>query len=706
MKSNSPTNYISIDELPLVRLLLPLLLGIVCYAYFPEWQYAHQLGIGVLVLTIMAYAWRSLRSSYKYRAVWGLLLFFCWASLGYIRTQQHDQYHQGSHFRYHVSQSDEQKFVRFRLLEPPLEKAKSHQLKVEVQAVYDSLDRYATSGKAIIYLQKDSLVSQLQYGDVLIAPYHFKPIQEALNPNAFDYKSYLAQSNIHHQAYLKSGEWSYLNQNEGHAIFHALYQLRRFCQQSLAQYIHDPDALAVASALSLGDKRFLHVDLQQTYAHTGAMHVLAVSGLHVGIIWGVLNAFLFPLARMGRIGRSTKTLLLLIGVWIYALLTALPPSVFRAAVMFSFLIVGLSLKRYTNTYNIIAGSALCLLLWNPFLLWQVGFQLSYTAVVGIIYFQPKIYQLLDCKSYATDWAWQLSSVSVAAQLGTLPLSLYYFHQLPTYALLSNLIVIPAATLTLSLAMLLFTTCILPISAGISQLIGDLLSYLLQGQNYLLFQLSQLPQATWGNCNWQHWEALLAYLLLFLFASFLQFRFRRALQLCLLLVVFWIGNSAFGSKQQLQQEQFRIYHLPKSSAIAQVNGREATVWTRDALSQKDFNYNIKPDLQSLGIWANIKQHNTCQASTYPLLHFHDHHLLIIDQSWHPDQLAEVEQHKITHILLQNNPKVQLESLSCRYPKATFIADASNKYWRVKKWTVAAQKEQIPFHDMRVEGAFIF
>ena len=229
--------------------------------------------------------------------------------------------------------------------------------------------------------------------------------------------------------------------------------------------------LAVASALILGYKDDLGEELKHSYSSAGATHVLAVSGLHVGIIFLVLNFLLNILDKNDRF-KISKAILLICFLWAYATITGLSPSVVRAATMFSFVTIGKSFGKSSSIYNTLCASAFVLLVYNPYLIMEVGFQLSYLAVVGIVYFQSIIYKWIYVKNKFLKYIWMITSVSIAAQLTTFPLGLLYLHQSPTYLFASNLFVIPGAMLIIGLGILLFITSWIPlISGGIGWLLA-------------------------------------------------------------------------------------------------------------------------------------------------------------------------------------------------------------------------------------------
>jgi len=206
--------------------------------------------------------------------------------------------------------------------------------------------------------------------------------------------------------------------------------------------------------LVLGQKQYLEPETKQAFAGVGAMHILAVSGLHVGLVFLLFNWLFKPLQKLPN-GHIVQTVLVILVIVGYAAITGFSPSVTRASLMFALISVGNMLRRVGDIYNTIFASAFLMLLYNPDLLFSIGFQLSYIAVLGIIFIYPKLFKCLAPKYWITVKLWSLLCLAIAAQLVTFPLGIYYFHQFPTYFFITNLIVIPAAFVLLLGGFVLF-----------------------------------------------------------------------------------------------------------------------------------------------------------------------------------------------------------------------------------------------------------
>lgn len=295
-------------------------------------------------------------------------------------------------------------------------------------------------GKLLLNLQKDlELKKSLHPGDLILIPWKPQIIPEPLNPYQFSYKRYLQQLQIEQQITTKNGLVEVVGAHK--SLFSFAQNIRKTLIFDLQKYDFGNDELAVFQALVLGEKRGISTELYQSYAAAGAIHILAISGLHIGILLLFLNFLFKPLPAKG-IARILKPLLIIILLWMFALLTGFNPSVVRAVCMFSFLAVGMHLNRKTSVLNSLSLSLFFLLLVNPYYLFQVGFQLSYLAVFSIIMVQPHLYRLLNIRIKILDYFWKLISVSIAAQLGVLPLSIFYFHQFPGLFLASNIVILP------------------------------------------------------------------------------------------------------------------------------------------------------------------------------------------------------------------------------------------------------------------------
>ncbi|MGB1204000.1 MAG: ComEC/Rec2 family competence protein [Chitinophagales bacterium] len=721
------------DEVPFLRLLIPFIIGIILFTILPPsvqlfWtsSLASYLSIFIfaicLVLMFVFSETRKLAANYQLRWFFGFATNILFIIFGFSQTSQYTQITKNAHFSYHLSDST---LVMVQINEPPIEKEKSYKAELKVSQIFQNEQGKEVIGKAIAYFKKDSTVSQLKYGDWLLLNVKFQEIAPPPNPYQFDYKAYLSYQNIYHQAYLKPSNWTKLpyNQTSTYYDFAAkfydfIYGMRNFLLYNINEHIDGEKQKAVASALLLGYKHLLEDDLVAIYSHTGAMHVLAVSGLHVGIIAGFIGFLLSFLDKRGNNGRRLKVILMLLTIWIFAFITGMPPSVMRASLMFSFWIIALNKKHYINTYNIIATSAFFLLLSNPFLIKHVGFQLSYMAVIFIIWLQPKIYNVFTIKNKLLDYLWALTAVSIAAQLGTLPLSLYYFNQFPFYFLLSNMVVIPAAGLILSIGVLLFIfatfSLLLAPFSYLAALVGDVLNWLIWIQNRLLFHINELPISSIKGLSISNLQFYFIYAMIISIALFLIYKQSKHFRWALAFLVVLAGLNAIYQYDIQVQKGIYVYHVNNATAIDFMNGKQSVI-----IADSGF-YNNKKlalfNVQQNHTKSGIKKQNmyklkndtiiTHQKMSLwpPFIQFYDKRVMLLDKN-NKYALEPTNDVEINYLVLTQNTSANLYKLAECVHFERVIIDASNSFWKTNKWIEQCKNLDIPYHNTREKGAFV-
>ncbi len=331
------------------------------------------------------------------------------------------------------------------VMEIPVEKKNSVQTILKLQFIKDGKNFVQTDEKISAMFEKSECSLKLEPGDNVVFKRVPQFIKNSGNPFEFDYKKYLARKGIYRQTYLQDGVWNVYN-SESHAGAAVWAErLRMTLLNVYRQSCLSEKHKNILAALTLGFKGGLDPETRQTFASAGAIHVLAVSGLHVGIVFMVFS-FIFGFLRITRYGSVLRLFISLGCLWFFAFLTGLSPSVTRASLMLTFFVVGRNMNRRANIYNNLAASAFFLLLFNPNSLFDAGFQFSYSAVFGIVFLQPRIEKLIHFRFRVIQYLWSLLSVSLAAQMATFPLSVYYFDQFPVYFLISNLFIIPAVTI--------------------------------------------------------------------------------------------------------------------------------------------------------------------------------------------------------------------------------------------------------------------
>ena len=430
------------------------------------------------------------------------------------------------------------------------QKASSVQLALRFKQSRDSI-LPAKTALIWAYLALDSLQKAPQVGQSLWLETKILGLPKVTNPGAFDFGSYLLQKGYSGQVFLRAGEWGYLDRGRGSPSF--IKEWQSYLLQEIESWRWSKERESVFKALLLGYKNDLTNELKSDFAAAGAMHLLAVSGLHVGIVY-LLLSYLFVGLRYFKNLQLVSSILIILGIWLYAFISGASPSVLRSATMFSIMAAAQNLERPGSSFRSIFLSAFLMLIYNAQWLFDLGFQLSYSALLGILIWQPKIESLLHIKSRALNWLYKLVSVSLAAQIGTLPLSLYYFHQFPTYFWLSNILMIPLVTLLMYSGFLLLLLGQSEVLALAYDLLGNLFGLLINLNDFI----ANLPLALIVNIPFSALQALLLAGLVFALSVFVlhqrrSFLFASAIILCL-----FSGNKLWTRYARISSNEMFIY----------------------------------------------------------------------------------------------------------------------------------------------------
>lgn len=592
MKTAGSSNH---HELVFVRILAPFSIGILTfYGYKAPWILNGLILINIFLpacLLILNFSYKK-TNLYSYNGLIGLI-FHCF--IFFAGSLSCILYNQCISSDYYIFKKS--KYLKIRIISEPENRqniilfdaltTKSIHLNSSL-SVRKGSDYvfHPASGKirVIILANSDHLI--LKYGEELLIPARYTETEPPLNPAEFNYKEWLATQNIYYKIFLKQGEFIRLNTNTGNALIRFALRLRESQVSLYRKLIKNNDAFSIATTLILGYRNDLSAETLDIYSKTGTIHVLSVSGMHVGLVYVVLNWLLFFLNRK-QIFRTLKTMIILSLIWFYALLTGFSPSVLRAALMISVFITAKLFNKHTNSYNIIAFTAFCLLLYNPFLIWDVGFQLSFLAVFGLIYLHPKIKDLLSLKSPWLTKGWDMIAMSLAAQLATYPFSVYYFHQFPVYFLLSNLFIMLPAALIMYIGIIILVFRL--------ECLGALFEWLIIFMNSGLTRISGFPCSGISAIWLTKTELALLCLTLTLFVISLKERKKSlmmtsvAILLCLQILI------SYDKLQAIHQKKAIRFTLKRNYAVALLNARQAILFTDVKPGSKVFNHVIKPSL---------------------------------------------------------------------------------------------------------------
>ena len=550
------------SEVPFLRLILPFSLGILLgFATQLERDFLIVVFI-FLLIAIGVDLILKISSKFSREWIYGIILQLILFVSGLIVV---DLRRSASDFRDHLNGND---LIIADLIEFPEEKPNTYKAIARVRAVKNQGSWKQTGGRCLIYFRKDDNSVKLIPGDRVVFISGFSDIPFNGNPYEFNYKKYMHRHRVFKQIFLETESWEKIGENKGSPLLLAGVKMQNHLFQKYREYGMKDDVLEVAGALTLGLREKLGDEIKQSYRVSGAVHILAISGLHVGILYVVLFYSLAFLKRR-RWGKIVLVLVIMTALWFFALLTGLSPSVLRATTMFSFVLIGQTLSRYSSVYNSLAISAFILLFINPSLIYNVGFQLSYCAVLGIVILQPRLHNLMRSRFWLVDKISGLVAVSIAAQLATFPLSLYYFHQFPVYFWLTNIIVIPLTTLILYFGFLFFLFSVQPLVAGF---IGKVQALLISGMNVSVETIRELPLSIIDGINISEAESIILYCIV-IFTSLLFIRKKGAFFLPVLGSVFLLLSiNLFQLYEVLRQKSAVLYNINGVTAMNFIDGR--------------------------------------------------------------------------------------------------------------------------------------
>ena len=538
---------------------------------------------------------------YRFRWIFSVLLYSYIGLLGYVFVKIDD---------YTLSVNDISKaenipkYYLARLCEYPSVKEKSIKVMLDVFAFEDNEDVKNINSKIVAYFEKDEKSLDLEYGDCIVIFTNPEALEKPPNPEQFDYKEYLYKRGVTHQVYLKSDAWIDIEYNVSNPIYRYSYQIRDFLLMAMRDLGVEEDEYAVAAAILLGYDDSLPYELRQKYVAAGAMHILCVSGLHVGVIFMVFSYMLFFLNERKKWQRIAKQFILLLLIWFYALLAGLAPSILRATIMLSFVIIGDAIGKKGVLLNSLAASAFILLCINPANLFDIGFQLSYVAVIGIVVLQSPISRMFYSKYKIVNKIWEITSVTIAAQIATVPFTIYYFHQFPLYFWLSNLFMTPISSVVIIGGMVMLLVFFIPY---INNVVAFLVSKMIFLMNCGVSWIESLPYSIVKGLYINEVQFVLLLLLLLSLLLMVGLKSRKMLFCVMIMACCFLSVNIVTLIKQRNQKLMVFYSINNMTAVDFIEGR-SHVLVSDSTFFNDksvFSYNIENFLISKGVFNDGK-----------------------------------------------------------------------------------------------------
>src|SRR6187399_339317 len=685
---------------PFIRFLLPLIAGIVL-----QWNLQIPPGILWIVLiissiTTITFFLIPFFERYKLSALSGLAVTLLFIALGgllsWYKNITHDKNWFGKKYKYENA-------LIVTLIEIPVEKTKSYKANASVDYILQNDSCIKTKGTIILYFKKDSTPSTIGYGSQLIITKPLQEIKNSGNPGGFDYKRYSLFKGITHQVYLKQDEFEILSTTNKNLVQQFLNKSRTKVLSILRKNIKGEKELGLAEALLIGYKDDLDKTLVQSYSNTGVVHVIAISGLHLGLIYWLL-ILLFKLLQKRQLNQIAigwlRPIFILTGLWLFSLLAGAQPSILRSAVMFTCIVLGDSFSRKSSIYNTLALSALLLLCINPYWLWDVGFQLSYAAVLSIVIFMQPIYNLFYTKNKILDLILKLNAVTIAAQILTVPLSIYHFHQFPNYFLLTNFLAVPLSSLIVLGEILLCVVSFIPV---IAIFIGKILSWLIWIMNSYIERIEILPFSLLDGLQISILQTILLFGVAAGFGFWLMEKSKAGLKYALAALFGFVVLRTISFIQANNREQLIVYNVPQKRAIDLIDGRKYFFVGDSDLLADDFirNFHIKPSRVLHRIEPAINSENYQQQEN--LINYNGKKIMAISQTKHFAPLDE--KISIDLLLISGNPKLYFNKLAETFSIKQVVFYGSCPAWKINYWKKDCDLLHISYHDVNEKGAFV-
>ncbi len=669
---------------PLVKITIAFIFGIlVCYYCQPS-LYTSFVFLGITATSFcisFLFSKRNKKTGIFFAINSLLISFFVGISVLLFHTDTFDK----SNYTHAKTAFEKPQFITFTLRE----KLKSNDYNDRYIGLINSINNTNYSGSIIVNVQKDSLQNPLIIGNSIRVKTTLQKTSSTKNPNQFDYAQYLANKQIYAQLYCKKSEIQ-ISRTLQKDIWYYSGRLHSRILKNLESAHFSKDEMNVALALILGQQQEISADIIKDYQYSGATHVLSVSGLHVGFIMLFIMFILKPIPNT-RKGSAIKLVSILISLAGFAVISGLSPSVLRSVVMFSFVAIGNHLRRSGNIYHTLLVSILLILLFEPYFLFDVGFQLSYLALFFIVWLQPELDKIWKPKNKIIVYIWNALTVSFAAQIGTLPLCLYYFHQFPGLFFVTNIIILPV------LSFIMIAGIIVMIIA-IFKSPPDILVYIFEKSIFILNQLihyvASFESFVIQGISFNFYYLITLYLVIISATIWSKKPGYNKLLAVFISVISFQLSLLYTKKEISNQQELIVYNVKKNTLISTRNGQNITLFASDTTTDKSTKNSIFNSylIGNFGVLNKSKQIKN-------VLFFKGHKISVIDST------GIYENKKNPEILiLTQSPKINLERLLTELHPEIIVADGSNSYALQKLWHTTCNKKNIPFHATAEKGFY--
>lgn len=675
---------VNFKSIPFLKILFPYLIGVICALYFGVLSNIHTvcfISFVVLVVTFLFQKFYKPKKHFKqgvFIISLNLFLFFLASESCYLYNAKNN----AMHYTNYVVSSNQPIIVT--ISDIPVVSEKFIKLNVTINSIQSNNAWHYAEGNTLVYFKNDSSI-KFDIGNRLLLNTKFSYLTNPKNPKEFDYKSFLENKNIFHTIFANSNNTHIISTNNKFQLSNIGIEIKAYLVSVLRNSQLSQEAFSICSALLVGYDDEIEGDVLQSFSRSGTLHVLSVSGMHTAVLYGVL-IFLFSFFDKYDKYKKTKFTVVILILWLFVLITGLSPSILRAALMLSLVLFGKTFYKQGNSYNTLLLSAFILLLYNPYLIKDVGFLLSYSAVFGIMYLHPILQKTYSFENKIIQNLWSTVLMSISATLFTLPISLYFFHQFPIWFIFSNLIIIPISMLIMGAAALFILFYKISV-------INQVLVFVINSSTSLMLWFAKLTD----NSSYGFIDMISFNKLDFLFSSLLIMffliviftkQYKHVLAFCSIIII-WLSFSIYNNYKESLKKEMIVFHVKQKSVLAFRIGN--TIYGDfNTINSKDFDRYVKPylltvsDLKIVNSTANVFKY----ASKTVLK---ANHTAILPKTIEPN-----------YIIISNNTPIELTTNDKTKP--LIIADCSNSYKFVKKLKKQCAQLEIPFYSVKESGAF--
>jgi competence protein ComEC len=674
------------------------MIGIILQWYFQVSIPEITISIGSFLVAFILFYFLPLEVKYRLQSLQGILIMAIVLCFAMFLTWQKDVRH---HMYWYGHVYNDSSVLVLKINEPVTDKSKSYKTEAVVETVINDSNAISTEGKLFVYFSKNAAAASLHYGDKILIKGSLQRIKNSGNPGAFNYERYGAFQQTFYTAYLNANDWILLKEKSTNPVKELIFDIQNYIIRVLQKNIDgDKNVLGIAEALLIGYKEDLDKDLVQAYSNAGVVHIIAISGLHLGLIY-IMLVWVFNFLPWVRKQKMLKVILILSCLWMFSLLTGASASVLRSAVMFTCIMIGRNYFKQASIYNSLAASAFILLCYDPYFLWDVGFQLSYLAIIGIVFLQKPIGNLLYFKKNWLNKIWAMLAVTFAAQLITFPICIYYFHQFPNLFFITNLIAVPLSTVILFAEIFLIAFSWVPF---IGIFIGSVTGWLVWLMNFIIQTCNSAPFSLIDNIYSSLFTTWMLYLFVIGVCAWLINKDKNYFRLAIISLFGFTALQAYSKLMIKKQKKIIVYNVPNHQAIDFIYQDQYCFYGDSSMNSNGFlrNFHLKP--------ARTAMQATEYKKKLPGLYhqnmewqFFGNKMIIIDSAVH--FIPSEKRVKTGILLISKNPHIKITELAEALEPTIVVFDASNSLWKIAGWKKECEELALPCFSIPGNGAFI-